>query len=177
MQLASWLVFELNPNDNHGLRWDLSQAYMLHGRDNDALKLNQLYPHDSSPVLDMNRVLAYYRLGDLAQAKEALIKARLDHPKVIAMLLKPRPKPVKPDEWGVTVGGAYEAWLYVQPHHPLWLACGALEVVNGGFFKISGLHSVRVDGGEIKFSRNQEDNCPDSNNSFEAACAAFGGRE
>lgn len=26
MELARWLVLELNPNDNHGLRWDLSYA-------------------------------------------------------------------------------------------------------------------------------------------------------
>ncbi|MBK7002947.1 MAG: SEC-C domain-containing protein [Rhodoferax sp.] len=126
MELASWLVLELNPNDNHGLRWDLSQAYMLHGRDRDALKLNDLYPHDSSPVLDMNRVLAYYRLADLAQAKEALLKASLDHPKALTMLLKPRPRPVKHEDLGITVGGTYEAWLYVQPHQPLWQASGAL---------------------------------------------------
>jgi hypothetical protein len=47
----------------------------------------------------------------------------------------------------------------------------------GLFPKSSGLHSVRVDGGEIEFSGNQEDDCPDGSDSFEAACTAFCGLE
>jgi tetratricopeptide (TPR) repeat protein len=126
MELARWLVQELNPGDNHGLRWDLSYALMRHGRDQDALALDRFFPDDSSPTLDLNRVLAHYRLGDLAQAQVDLRQARLDHSKVMAMLLKPNPKPVKPDAWGVAVGGAFEAWLYVEPHQPLWEQSGAL---------------------------------------------------
>ena len=41
-------------------------------------------------------------------------------------MLKVSPKPVKPDNWGVTRGGAFEAWLYVEEHQPLWEQCGAL---------------------------------------------------
>ncbi|MDO8248748.1 MAG: SEC-C domain-containing protein [Rhodoferax sp.] len=126
MELARWLVLELNPNDNHGLRWDLSYALMLHERDQDALALDQFFPDEASPTLDLNRVLAHFRLGDLAQAQVDLRQAKLDHPKVVAMLLKPNPKPVKPDAWGVAVGGAFEAWLYVEPHRPLWEQSGAV---------------------------------------------------
>lgn len=126
MELARWLVLELNPNDNHGLRWDLSYALMRHGRDQDALALGQLFPNEVSPTLDLNRALAHFRLGDLAQAQADLRQAKLDHPKALAMLHKPPPKPVKADAWGVTVGGAFEAWLYVEPHRPLWEQSGAL---------------------------------------------------
>ena len=45
------------------------------------------------------------------------------------------------------------------------------------FSKSSGLHSVRVDGGEVEFSGNQEDDCPDGSDTFEAACTAFGSLE
>ncbi len=127
MELARWLVFELNPHDNHGLRDDLSFAFMLHARDRDALALRQRYPDDCSPTLDLNQVLAQYRLGELAAAQATWDQARRDHPKAAAMLLKPSLKPVKPDPWGVELGGAFEAWLYVQPHRPLWEQSGALD--------------------------------------------------
>ncbi len=126
MALARWLVLELNPNDNHGLRWDLSFALMLHGRDEDALALDAQFPNECSPTLDLNRVLAHFRLGRLDLAQAELKQAKRDHPKVVALLLKAHPKPVKPDQWGVTVGGAFEAWLYVEPHRPIWEQCGAL---------------------------------------------------
>ena len=32
IELAEWLVFDLNPNDNHGLSADLSSAYVRFGR-------------------------------------------------------------------------------------------------------------------------------------------------
>ena len=126
MELARWLVMELNPSDNHGLRYDLSHAFLVHGRDLDALALSKRYPQDGSPTLDMNTALAQFRTGNLTAALETLRQAKQDHPKVVTMLLKANPKPVKPDSWGVTRGGAFEAWLYVEEHQPLWEQCGAL---------------------------------------------------
>ncbi len=126
MALARWLVLELNPGDNHGLRYDLSHAFVLHGRDQDALALNLRYPNDGSPTLDLNTALAQFRTGDLPATQETLRQAKRDHPKVVTMLLKANPKPVKPDGWGVTRGGAFEAWRYVEEHQPLWEQCGAL---------------------------------------------------
>ena len=44
------------------------------------------------------------------------------------MLLSASPKPVKPDsEYGIAVGGKYEAWLYVGPMLAFWIQHGALD--------------------------------------------------
>lgn len=126
MDLAHWLVFELNPNDNHGLRYDLSHACVLHGSPERALVLRDRFPNDISPTLVFNAALAEFQLGHSEAAEQWLRQAKKRHPKVLTMLLKPNPKPVKPDDWGVKVGGAFEAWLYVEEHQPLWQECGAL---------------------------------------------------
>ena len=79
---------ELNPSDNHGLRYDLSHAFLVHGRDLDALALSKRYPQDGSPPLDLNTALAQFRTGNLPAAQETLRQAKRDHPKVVTMLLK-----------------------------------------------------------------------------------------
>lgn len=128
MELAHWLVFELNPNDNHGLRDDLSCAYARFERWTDMLALNDRYPDDMQPALALNAVLATFASGDTTAARKMIRLAGKDHPVAVKMLLGAAPKPVKPDgAYGIAVGGKYEAWLYVSKMRELWDRQKALD--------------------------------------------------
>lgn len=128
MALAHWLVFELNPNDNHGFRDDLSCAYARFERWPDVLALNDRYPGDMQPALALNAVLATFSLGDATAARKMITLAKKDHPVAVKMLLEAAPKPVKPDSgYGITVGGKYEAWLYVGKMREFWDRHKALD--------------------------------------------------
>jgi hypothetical protein len=129
MALAHWLVFELNPNDNHGLRADLSCAYVRYERWHDVLALQTQYPDDENPTLKLNIVLANFGLSDYQQAAQLLFLAKVEHPTLLRMLLqKIPPKAVKPDgDHGVLVGGRYEAWLYIERMQPFWARDNILE--------------------------------------------------
>src|SRR5437867_286781 len=128
MELAHWLVFELNPNDNHGLRDDLSCAYVRFERWTDVLALNDRYPDDMQPALSLNAVLATFSLGDTTKAQKMITLAKKDHPVVMKMLLEAAPKPVKPDGgYGIIVGGKYEAWLYASNMREFWDRQKALD--------------------------------------------------
>ena len=121
MELAHWLVFDLNPNDNHGLRADLSCAYVRFARWSDVIMLDNRYADDMNPVLKLNTLLATFVLGDTATARQKLQQAAKDHPAAVKLLLQRSPKPVEPDSaYGVSVGGKYEAWLYVSEMRPFW---------------------------------------------------------
>ena len=128
MELAHWLVFELNPNDNHGLRDDLSCAYVRFERWTDMLALNDRYPDDMQPALALNAVLATFASGDITAAQKMITLAKKDHPVAVKMLLEAAPKPVKPDgAYGIAVGGKYEAWLYVSKMREFWDRQKALD--------------------------------------------------
>jgi tetratricopeptide (TPR) repeat protein len=127
MELAHWLVLELNPDDNHGLRDGLSGAYVRFGRWDDVLALSARYP-DDLPTLTLNAVLATFALGDHTEAAKLLKLAQETYPAAVKMLLEKAPKPVKPDGGGgVLVGGKYEAWLYVGMMREFWEQQQALE--------------------------------------------------
>lgn len=128
MELAHWLVFELNPNDNHGLRDDLSCAYVRFERWADVLAIGNRYPDDMQPALALNAVLARFALGDTANAQKMIKLAGKDYPVAVKMLLQDSPKPVKPDgDYGIAVGGKYEAWLYVSKMREYWDRQKALD--------------------------------------------------
>lgn len=128
MELAHWLVFELNPNDNHGLRDELSCAYVRFGRWSDVLALNERYPDDMQPALALNAVLATFAVADIQHAQKLIKLAKMDFPVAVKMLLEPTPKAVKPDSHhGIVAGGKYEAWLYVSKMREFWEQRNALE--------------------------------------------------
>lgn len=121
MELAHWLVFEINPNDNHGFRDDVSCAFVRFERWTDVLAINDRYPDDMQPALSLNALLATIVLGDIPKAQKMIKLAKKDHPVAVKMLLEVAPKPVKPDsEYGIAVGGKYEAWLYVSKMREFW---------------------------------------------------------
>lgn len=127
MELAHWLVFELNPHDNHGFRDGLSRAYVRFGRWDDVLALSARYP-DDMPTLALNAVLATFALGQHAEAGRLLKLAQKVYPAAVKMLLEKAPKPVKPDGGpGVLLGGKYEAWLYLSTMREFWERQQALD--------------------------------------------------
>lgn len=134
MELAHWLVQELNPDDNHGLRADLSVAYVRFERWRDVLALDAQYPNDSTPTLELNAVLATFALGQVEHARKLLKEAKHDYPVATKMLLAATaPKPVKQDSpYGIQIGGKYEAWLYVSQMREFWDRSKALEWARGG---------------------------------------------
>lgn len=134
MELAHWLVQELNPDDNHGLRGDLSGAYVRFERWQDVLALEAQYPNDSTPTLRLNAVLATFARGQAEQARKLLKEAKQDYPVATKMLLAATaPKPVKQDSpYGIQIGGKYEAWLYVSQMREFWDRSKALEWARGG---------------------------------------------
>jgi hypothetical protein len=134
MELAHWLVQELNPDDNHGLRADLSVAYVRFERWQDVLALDAQYPNDSTPTLGLNAVLATFALGQDEHARKLLKEAKHDYPVAAKMLFAASaPKPVKQDSpYGIQIGGKYEAWLYVSQMREFWDSSKALEWARTG---------------------------------------------
>jgi hypothetical protein len=131
MELAHWLVLELNPHDNHGFRDGLSCAYVRFERWGDVLSLSARYP-DDMPTLALNAVLATFVQGHTAEAAKLLKLAQETYPAAVKMLLEKAPKPVKPDGgMGVLVGGKYEAWLYVGKMREFWDQQQALDWARG----------------------------------------------
>jgi hypothetical protein len=121
MELAHWMAFELNPNDNHGLRTDLSDAMVRFERWSEVIAVNDRYPGDMQPNLQLNALLAAFVLEKSETIKQDLKRAAKEYPNAMKMLLGPEPKPVKPDnDYGISIGGKYEAWLYVSEMRPFW---------------------------------------------------------
>jgi hypothetical protein len=128
MELAHWMVFELNPNDNHGLRTDLSDAMVRFERWSDVIAVNNRYPGDMQPNLQLNALLAAFVLEKSETIKQDLKRAAKVYPNAMKMLLGPEPKPVKPDnDYGISIGGKYEAWLYVREMRSFWERHRALD--------------------------------------------------
>ena len=137
MEVAQWLVFELNPSDNHGLRDDLSCAYVRLGRWSDVLALDQRYP-DDAPTLMLNAVLAWFMTGERAAAGALLAHTAQISPVAVTLLLAKAPKPVKADSaFGIEIGGKYEAWLYVGAMREFWEQHQALDWARAALKAVS----------------------------------------
>jgi tetratricopeptide (TPR) repeat protein len=127
VELSEWIV-RLNAEDNHGLRWELMDAYLMAGRDQDALALAQRYDVDMAPQTRYGKVLALFRAGDLAGAETAVREAHADLPYVARYLCLKRVRQPELDEYGITLGGEDQAWLYRDAMRATWEATeGALD--------------------------------------------------
>lgn len=120
-QLLAW-----NPMDNLGVRDFLGTGYARAGRYADLLALAERYPGDSA-AMQYNHALALYALQRTGEALTALAEAVRVYPKPLKMLLAEHPKPVRPDRFGMELGGDYQAWLYRLTHLDVWRDCGALD--------------------------------------------------
>jgi tetratricopeptide (TPR) repeat protein len=124
------LVLDLNPDDNHGFRNELSRCYLEQRRAQDLLSLARRYPHDVGD-LAFDRALALCMLGQRAEALEALQWAHRLLPRVLPMLCRSKVRPpagLQADQ--VTVGGVDEAWFYRESRRAFWLREDALELAR-----------------------------------------------
>lgn len=129
--LAEWMLFTLNPNDNHGLREDLAHLYLERGNAEAALGVCDRYPDDAMAATLFDRALALRILGRVEEAATALRLAAGRCPHVLSMLFAANPRRPRIDPRWVSVGGKDEAWLYREAMLPAWKASGALEWARG----------------------------------------------
>ena len=124
------LLLALNPNDNHGIREQLSAAYLTRGWPEKAVELTDRYPGDlCGPAL--NRILALFVVGRMEDARDELLVAIEEHDVALKMLLADKPRPPKDDgSFGITVGGKQEAWRYRISAKSLWERDGGLAWLN-----------------------------------------------
>jgi tetratricopeptide (TPR) repeat protein len=124
--LAEWMLFTLNPNDNHGLREDLAQLYLERGNAKAALAVCDRYPDDDMASTLFDRALALHMLGRVEEATTALRFAAARCPHVLPTLFAEDPKRPRIDPRWVSMGGKDEAWLYREAMLPVWEASGSL---------------------------------------------------
>jgi hypothetical protein len=126
IDLAEKLI-KLNPRDNHGIREPLSRAYLARGWPEKAIELTDRYPDDfCGPAL--NRILALVTSGRDADARSELSAIYESHAVAVRMLLAKKPRQPKPDfDYGITMGGELEAWLYRTSSLALWERSGAID--------------------------------------------------
>lgn len=120
-------MLRLNPNDNQGLRWILAD-WLLAVEDHDAVeKLLADYEEDAFADWPYTRILVSLRLGDEAEARDAVRKAWKANPHVPDLLLGITFLPADPADTYV-LGSPEEAELYVARAAENWRATrGALE--------------------------------------------------
>lgn len=121
------MLLVLNPNDNHGIREQLSCAYLMRGWPEKAVALTDRYPDDfCDPAL--NRILALLSVGRVADARAELMVAVEQHDVAFRVLIAKKPRPPKVDDgFGIMVGGKQEAWLYRESARVLWERDGRLD--------------------------------------------------
>ena len=122
------LLLDLNPDDNHGMRFMLMNEYLRLGSDEKALVLAAAYPNDLAPETRFGAVLALVRLHRLQEAERALIIACTDLPKTAPYLLAARIRRPRILNDRIEVGGDDQAWLYRDEMRAVWQQTpGALD--------------------------------------------------
>lgn len=120
-------MLRLNPNDNQGIRYLLLDCLLFLGRDNEAADLITTYKEDGSAAWSWSRaLLAFRRLGDCAESRDALSHAQNDNKHVASLLLGDKKMPRQLPAY-ISWGGKDEAVVYVHSAAPAWdAAAGAL---------------------------------------------------
>jgi tetratricopeptide (TPR) repeat protein len=126
-EIARWMVCTLNPNDNHGLREELTRLLLVAEDAAGALRICDRYPDDMLLGTRLDRVLALFILGKHDDAAAALNEVVARSPDALPMLLAAAPKPPKGDGAYLRLGSKEEAWLYRDTHRELWERTGAIE--------------------------------------------------
>lgn len=119
-------LLRLNPNDNHGIRHELSTAYLTLQQPDKALALAERYPDDVMCILPLNSLLALYQTNQQPKAAQYLQKIAPRFEIALDMLLAKAPRQPQMSEHGMRLGGKDEAWLYRETTHNLWKSSGGL---------------------------------------------------
>lgn len=112
-------ILALDPDDEQGHRATLVDHALRRGEDARALELAQA-ADDRAQTL-FGRGLALWRLGQRAEAEEALRAAAEERP-FVARMLAAEKDPEEPalEDGYVSVGGEDEAWLYREEMLDIW---------------------------------------------------------
>ncbi|MEO8507175.1 MAG: SEC-C domain-containing protein [Betaproteobacteria bacterium] len=131
LAIARWLVTTLNPDDNHGLREELTRWYLERGDAQAALDVCALFPDDAMVGMLFDRALALFILARHVEAEGALRDAVGLRPKVLPMLVAANPKVPRSESPFLSSGGKEEAGRYRETHRELWERSGALTWASG----------------------------------------------
>lgn len=117
-------MLALNPNDNQGLRYVLLGLYLELGRLDDARRILEQYPGESSAMFTWSRVLERFLADDLEGAREALGPARASNHHVEKYFTgKKRLPKGTPDFY--SPGQDSEAVICVREIGAAWRQCSA----------------------------------------------------
>lgn len=120
-------LIQLNPNDNHGCRVQLTTAHLFNGQFTHAISIASQFEEDFMCPVPLNHVLALYLDNQPTAALDQLIKIAPRFKNAINILLATNPKEPRSNSCGITAGGKEEAWIYRQDTRALWQQRGALE--------------------------------------------------
>jgi tetratricopeptide (TPR) repeat protein len=121
-------LLRLNPNDNHGVRYQLAACLLEAGQDDALDALLARYADDASAVWTWSAtLLAFRRSGDTTKSRDALRAALDQNPHVAGYLLGEKKLPRHlPDYIGF--GDEPEAIAYAAEHGDAWRGTrGALD--------------------------------------------------
>jgi tetratricopeptide (TPR) repeat protein len=127
---AAELLLSLNPSDNHGIRYALTQLYLESDKVEQALALTERYD-DTMTAMALNRVLILHRLNRSGEALSLLATLATQQRTAITMLLATDPKqPAMSADGTYQLGSKAEAWGYRLDFLSLWQSHGALDWLN-----------------------------------------------
>lgn len=124
--LIEWLL-KLNPNDNHGWRGHLVQHRLVKETDAaGALEILERYPNDF-PSAQFQHVLALFMLDRKDDAAAQWIAAAQASANIVkALFAASISEPREDMQYGIKVGGEWEAHQYRVEMRSLWKRSGAL---------------------------------------------------
>lgn len=125
LPLLEWSV-ALNPQDNHGWRAMLADAWIAADRHADALALLERYPDDFPPARH-RRALALHALGRHDEAAAELARAHAEYPAYLnALWPDVLDAPPPEDGPGLSLGSEQAAYEYRAEARAEWVRTGAL---------------------------------------------------
>ena len=121
-----------NPDDNHGLRAVLVNAYLERSRWDAALLLCTRYPDDATIEIAYGRCLAHFAKGEIDAAQAALrvaVRVNKHVPRALVMVNDPEDESIPAN---ITIGSEDEALQYRDEAIEIWdNVPGAIEWLKG----------------------------------------------
>lgn len=112
-------LIDMNPNDNQGVRGDLTRLLMARGKVGDLRKLLKAYPGDGF----IEGVMAHFWLGLRSKnADMARLAAGVEecNQHILPMMVGKGPKTFERSPYGITMGGPDEAENYLKSFGGIW---------------------------------------------------------
>jgi len=127
-------LMKFDPDDHQGCRCNAVDCYLELNLTDKILELGKRYKGTIDPEILYGKVLAYLIMNSTTNAKESLMKAIKELPKVAEQITDKdhkKPKISKEMEGYVSVGGKDQAYYYWKEYGKYWEGTdGAIELVN-----------------------------------------------